>query len=136
MGRKKKSTEFRAVGFRMPADRYELLAEVAREKGVDLSAVLNDVISEAAPALQVWLALRKRLPDEEEVLECVELLSQGLSPPEAASLRALAEAGLDGGPAAIERKGRDATPHLRALARMITDGSLRPIRSITKEKAK
>jgi hypothetical protein len=63
MGRKRKTSEYRAVGFRMPAHRYVLLDAVAREKGVDLSAVLNELVAEAAPRLQKWLIERARAGD-------------------------------------------------------------------------
>src|SRR5688572_25895547 len=57
---RKKSEEFRAVGFRMPARYYDILAGVARERGIDVSAVLNSLIAEALPALEDWLRRRSR----------------------------------------------------------------------------
>src|SRR5262245_47846182 len=58
MGRKKKTEDFRQVGFRLPTARYELLLTVAEARGIDLSAVLNQLIAEAEPDLRTWLDAR------------------------------------------------------------------------------
>jgi hypothetical protein len=56
MGRKKvHEGEMRQYGFRMPAGIFHLLELVARARGTDVAAVLNAILAEAAPALQLWL---------------------------------------------------------------------------------
>src|SRR5262245_42873264 len=56
---KKKTTEFRAVGFRLPSERYELLARVAEKRGIDLSALLNVIVADAERSLRYWLEVEE-----------------------------------------------------------------------------
>jgi hypothetical protein len=55
MGRKKTEGDFRQVGFRMPRATFDVLAQVAEARGIDLSALLNQIISDALPDLRLWL---------------------------------------------------------------------------------
>ena len=84
--RTEKRQEARSFTFRMPGDVYEDLAAVARSRGVDVSAMLNWILSEYRPAL-----LKKRAEHEKALLEataCREWEKKG-GPIEA--LRALRE---------------------------------------------
>jgi hypothetical protein len=66
----------KAVSFKMPEDRYTVLQAVARERGTDVSAVLNTIISDALPALRNWLAQRLRDTDplQDELVQTMLLL--------------------------------------------------------------
>ncbi len=50
--RAQRSPETRSVGFRMPLDLYNELAAVAEMRGVDMSGMLNWILSEYRPMLQ------------------------------------------------------------------------------------
>src|SRR5262249_55237111 len=66
MGRKKTEGEFRQVGWRMPREHFDVLAAVARERGIDLSAVLNGIVSDAVPGLRDWLTEREMSASSDE----------------------------------------------------------------------
>src|SRR5262245_13121813 len=51
----KKKVPHRSVTFRMPVEHYETLAEVAEARGIDVSALLNQVVADALPGLLAWL---------------------------------------------------------------------------------
>jgi hypothetical protein len=55
----KKATPTRSVTFRCPEDHYRTLAAVAKAKGIDVSAVLNQTIADAIPGLEDWLTNRE-----------------------------------------------------------------------------
>ncbi len=76
--------KFRSVTFRMPEGRYDLLAAVAEERGIDVSALLNSIVSEAAPDLAEWLAERRQTTPEVKAKLKEEL---GLTPEEAEAVR-------------------------------------------------
>lgn len=57
MGRKK--LKKRSFTFRVLQASYDLLEQVAGERGVDVADVLNEVLAEAAPALTAWLDARR-----------------------------------------------------------------------------
>ncbi len=52
----KKRRESKSVTFRLPAEAHELLTTVADLRGLDLTALLNLIISDASPGLRDWLA--------------------------------------------------------------------------------
>jgi hypothetical protein len=59
MGRKKTAGDFRQTSFRMPLAHYEALHQVADERGIDLAALLNEIVAEAVPGLERWLSERR-----------------------------------------------------------------------------
>lgn len=56
MAKRSKAGKFYAVSFRVPLEHYTLASRVAVARGVDVSAVLNHLISDGAPGLVAWLA--------------------------------------------------------------------------------
>jgi hypothetical protein len=62
--RAQRSPETRSVGFRMPLDLYNELAAVAEMRGVDMSGMLNWILSEFRPML-----LTKKAEYEAKMLE-------------------------------------------------------------------
>lgn len=63
MPRKKVLGDHHHYGFRMPTRHYDLLLEVAEARGIDLAAVMNSLVADAAPKLQEWLdAYRAAMP--------------------------------------------------------------------------
>jgi post-segregation antitoxin (ccd killing protein) len=53
MTRQRRKTE--SLAARVPADLKADLAEVARARGMDLSALVNSILAEARPGLLRWL---------------------------------------------------------------------------------
>ena len=69
----------RAFSFRMPGDVYDDLAAVARSRGLDMSDVLNWILSEYRPTL-----LKKRAEHEKAMREAVASREwAGMGPAEA-----------------------------------------------------
>jgi hypothetical protein len=57
--RKRAPRPVKSVTFRLPIETHELLTAVADLRGLDLTAMLNVVISDAVPGLQGWLKDRQ-----------------------------------------------------------------------------
>jgi len=64
MARKEKLQDARAFTFRMPLDKFEILSKVAKARDVDVSAVLNWIITESLPHL-----LKEKADYEEAMLK-------------------------------------------------------------------
>lgn len=72
MARKKAPSK--AVTFRLPLTHYEVLMAVAEARGVDLTAVLNQLVADDLPTLRSWLKDMKSNPSGETTLEMVRSL--------------------------------------------------------------
>ncbi len=55
MGRKKSANK-RPVGFKMPEEHYEIIERLADARGIDVSAILNQIVARAMPHLLAELA--------------------------------------------------------------------------------
>jgi hypothetical protein len=54
----RKRTAKRSLTVRIPESYHDLLGEVAQERGIDISSLVNQIIAEVVPSLRDWLSKR------------------------------------------------------------------------------
>jgi hypothetical protein len=86
MPRTEKIQDARAFTFRMPRDKFDVLSAVAKSRDVDVSSVLNWIITESMPHL-----LREKADHEERMLSVATSKVWARQPSPADALRMLRE---------------------------------------------